>query len=388
MRRMLVLGSVIGVFVTSLLVREIVLATVRSTAAERHAQLVPARRARAQAAIDMLRLQLSRALMQGEQDETLRRALSSTDDNTRRRRGFEAVESVARDLGQGSLRDLGRPDFVALVDSSGRVLVRDLDPNRMRGNAISSEIPTVAEARRTGRSSFGTSVRAADSSVLFVAAEPLEGGEALVVAYQLGDGIARRMADAAGAEVALGLADRWIGTSLPAGSARDAIAGVSLADAPASVETERGELRLDVSPSNALGDRPFTMAIVAEGDASGLEASLGRILLALSFGLAGLAYVLANLLARRVLEPVAQLEDALLAVMNGQESLGVTVESEEIGGLAFRMQQVIETLRQAPSGSAKPRSRPVHSTEPFAGTVQRPTTGVILGRAELGATSA
>ena len=89
MRRILVLGSVIGVFVASLLVREIVLATVRSTAAEQHAQLVPARRARAQAAIDTLRLELSRALMQGEQDETLRRALSSTDDNTRRRRGFE-----------------------------------------------------------------------------------------------------------------------------------------------------------------------------------------------------------------------------------------------------------------------------------------------------------
>lgn len=387
MRRTLVLGSLIGVLLVSLLVREIVLAMVRSRSAELRAQVLPAHRDRAEGALDVLRLELARALLVGEQHESLRRALASTDDTARRRRGFDALEAIARDLGAGSLRDLGRPDFVALVDATGRVLVRDLDPNRMRGHALEAEIPALERARRTGQSSFGTFRRAADGAVLVTAAEPLVGGEALVVAYQLGDGIARRMAAASGQEVGIVIEGKLLGSSMAEGAARDAVfaARAAPADPSVAVETEEGEQWIDVSSLDGLHDVPVSMAIVSSADEAGVQAALGNVLLAAAFVLAGLAYVLADRLAKRVLAPVARLEDALLAVMNGQESLGITVESEELGGLAFRMEQVIETLRDRASAAVRRRPSLVTSTEPSSATVQTASPGVILRPAELGA---
>lgn len=387
MRRTLVLGSVIGALLACLSLRAIVLATVRSTSDDLHAARLPEDLRRAEAAFDGIRLEITRALLVGAQHESLRRALVTNDDTARRRRAFEAVEAIARDLGEGALRDLGRPDFVALVDASGRTVVRDLDPNRMRGRELAREIPAIERAIRTGRAAHGMHARSTDGTVLLVVAQPLEGGQALVAAHPMGDGIARRMAAACGSDVGLLAAGRVLGNSRSS-AALLATLGRAGRDSSRSdtAEIEGESLRIDLAPLATALDVPVTLARVAEADATGMETLLGRLLLGASAVLALVAYLFADRLARRALVPVATLEHALLAVMNGQERLGVELRSDELGGLAFRMEQVIETLLERAGGARRPRSvgRDALSS---AGAVQASATEVMLRPMELVASS-
>lgn len=391
MRRKLVLGSVAFVMISMLLGREIVLATVRSRAEASRSTELPIARARATAELTALRAELMRAILAGERSESFRRAIGSTDDTARRRRMFECLEEIALDLGRSALPDLGRPDIAAFVDVAGRVVVRDHDPNRLRGRALAADVPVVARALREGRPAFDLARREDDGATLLVAVDPVVEHGAIVVAYQLGDGIARRLASAAGHDVAFVSSSGVLGASLREASVREAV-GASVASGAshggeATIAGEAVDVAVDGAPLALFADVPVTLALVQPVDADGLAADLGRVLLLVTVVAGALAYLLANLLARRVLAPVGRLEDALLAVMNGQETLGVAIESEELGGLSFRIEQVIETLRQraqlAASGLARGPAA-VRATSP----VQNVAAGVILGPAELGRASA
>jgi len=70
-------------------------------------------------------------------------AFDKTDENSRRQAAFEQCEQI-----NAQLRTGGKPkaDIVAVIDSSGKVLARDLNVNAMYGEDLRSKFPAVATA--------------------------------------------------------------------------------------------------------------------------------------------------------------------------------------------------------------------------------------------------
>jgi len=66
-----------------------------------------------------------------------------SDENSRRQAAFEQCEQI-----NGQLRTGGKPkaDIVAMLDSSGKVLARDLNVNAMFGEDLRSKFPAVGTA--------------------------------------------------------------------------------------------------------------------------------------------------------------------------------------------------------------------------------------------------
>ena len=81
-----------------------------------------------------------------------------SDENSRRQAAYEQCEKI-----NGQLRTGGKPkaDIVAMIDSSGKVLARDLNVNAMFGEDMRSKFPAVGAAlsarrpRTSGRCRVG-----------------------------------------------------------------------------------------------------------------------------------------------------------------------------------------------------------------------------------------
>lgn len=78
---------------------------------------------------------------------------------------------------------------------------------------------------------------------------------------------------------------------------------------------------------------------------------LGVVVLGILLGGAGAA-VLSNYLA----EPIAQLEEGLLSIMNGRKDLRFDIEHPDLGGLVFRINSLLNTWMGVPETDADGRT--------------------------------
>jgi hypothetical protein len=78
---------------------------------------------------------------------------------------------------------------------------------------------------------------------------------------------------------------------------------------------------------------------------------LGVVALGILLSAAG-ATVLGNYLA----EPIAQLEEGLLSIMNGRRNLRFDIEHPDLGGLVFRINSLLNTLMGVPETDADGRT--------------------------------
>jgi hypothetical protein len=105
------------------------------------------------------------------------------------------------------------------------------------------------------------------------------------------------------------------------------------------------------APVEGYGDAPF--ALVAAVPAS-LVASVPGLLWPV-FAISGLGLLLVVvggfLLGNYISQPVAELEDGLLAVINGNQELRFELEHAELGGLVFRINSLLNALMGVPEDS-------------------------------------
>lgn len=291
-----------------------------------------------------------------------RGALGALDQDSRRQRAFTAVEAIAQWFRDPSRRG-ELPAFVALTDETGRVLARNQDINRMFGVQLARQIPALRSVLADGVPRHDGWLTQDDAKLLQVVVAPVRndsGGVigALVVGYELSNGLAIRESSVLGCDVAF-LVDGRVNSSSVDGPAAaaipEALFGASTAAATtAALSGTPSDMRtaslaghdyavvvapLPLTPSVAIG-----YAVMIDRSASlELLSAAYIILVMMVLGLVGVM-VYGFIIGGSFLRPLEEIEESVLAVINGRTDLRLDIESAEFGGLAYRINQLINVF--------------------------------------------
>ena len=346
------------------------------------------RAANAQLALDALRVE--RWLEKNVTSEQTRGVFGLGTPEARQQAALNEANRL-RDAAQGDEQFTGMaPSLVAIVDDQGVVVSRD-GSNLMRGEKLSQAYPVLADAIKSGRAgssvwinrqrqeqelvSYGI-VKGDNGAVLgaVVVGTPLNdermtrtseltSGSLLVFARSYDKGL-EAVADSGGnhAQAALAAA-----TSAPvAAAARTA----STSKAIASVDSVLAGELFGAMPLDGYG--PTDSVLIAAVPASLVDSVASLLWPVLAVGALGLLMVVfaGVLLGNYISQPVSELEDGLLAIINGQQDLRFQIEHDELGGLVFRINSLLNALAGVPEDTTDDQGRP--SKAPSANDFQEP----------------
>lgn len=291
----------------------------------------------------------------------VRNGFTASGEANRRRRAFRAAQDVSEWF-QDPARGRGeRPHIVALIDETGRAIARDTDPNRMFGKSLLGQVPVLRGVLKHGASRYG--VWQQEDKLLQVGVAAVrndQGGVvgALLVGYDLSNGFAKREARLVGHDLLFILADRIYSTSTSV-DVRDA-----LQEALYSPPLENGtNAALQGKPTlpwtSTLGGDDYVGVTAALPMARGVEAGyvvlahhgkhtalagVATMILWLTLlGLLGVA-IYGFIISNNIMQPIEQMEDDVLAVINGRSDVRLEIETPELGGLSYRVNQLINLL--------------------------------------------
>lgn len=303
-------------------------------------------------------------------DNQLRSVFSGLDVSSRRTRAYEAAESTQAWLADPARGGGGAPDLVVVTDETGTALARNGARNVMFGKKLAQDMPALATALKSGGAAHDAWLEAQENKVLQVAVAAIRGEQgtvlgALVVGYDLSNGMATREAKLLGHDVAVVVEGNVYSSSLSGtkskllkdslfGEQGAAIAGVLGGNKATRVftahvgKTEYAAVAapLPMSPSHAvaftvLGNRTQALTLVD-------SANIIIIMTVLS-GLLVLAY--GFFLGSSIMRQIERIEEDVLAVINGRTDLRLDTDSEDLGGLAFRINQLLNVFTGTEEGS-------------------------------------
>lgn len=329
----------------------------------------------------------------------VRTTFNALDQESRRRSAFDRVEGIAAWFQDPARGRGGRPDIVLITDETGRVIARDNDINRMNGTSIVSELPSLRRVLDRGLAVHDVWQKEDDDKLLQVAIAPVrnqEGGQigAVLVGYDISNGLAEREADVFGHEVAFLREGGIYSSSLEqsqVGALRSFLfdtmgddttaalqRGVS---SPWSTELAGAEFvgvtaSLPETPSVDMG-----IAILANRTEQMALAETATVILILMA--VGLIFVLIYgfLIGTSLIRPIEEIEEGVLTVINGRTDHRIDIESAEFGGLAYRINQLINVFTGVEETDAEGRSAGGGSAWEGAAA---PTAGQPNGGAEEG----
>ncbi len=308
------------------------------------------------AGLEFLRLVEDRAKTQGV--EAAYRAL---DQNSRRTRAHEQANTIAAWFQDPARGQVGRPDLVALLDETGSVIARDQDINRMAGNSLNQAIPVVRAAIE-GQSGHDVWWKSDENKVIRVAVAPVHnesGGVigALLVGYDVSNGFVQREAEVIGRDVVImrGSAvyssslepgelnpfEAFVNNSLGSQAEQSAAGGAATAfEAELGEHTYVGLVRaLPETPSEAL-----SFAVLGDRAEHAELTSIATVILFLTIAAALLALAYGFLVGGSFMRPLTEIEEGILTVINGRTDHRLNIESAEFGGLAYRINQLINVF--------------------------------------------
>ena len=140
-------------------------------------------------------------------ERPMRDVFAGLDDVSRRTRAYEAAESTAAWIADPARGDRGGPDIVVVVDETGTAIARNGARNVMFGVALAPKLAALAAALRDGMPRHDIWMEDQEKKVLQAAVAPIraESGSvlgALVVGYDLSNGVAKRQAALVGRDLA------------------------------------------------------------------------------------------------------------------------------------------------------------------------------------------
>ncbi|HEY3498902.1 MAG TPA: hypothetical protein VGK73_29625 [Polyangiaceae bacterium] len=346
------------------------------------------RAANAQLAIDALRFE--RWLDKAANTETVRAVFSMATPESRMQAALNEANRL-RDAAQGD-EQFARlaPSLVALVDEQGVVVSRD-GSNLMRGEKLAQAYPALGEALKTGRAGSAVWINRQRQEQLLVSFAPVRGDAgsitgAVVIGTPLNDErltrtseltsgsllVFARSSDKASLEAvadsrATNNAGVAAATSAPvAAAAKSAVAAKGIAVTDNAIE---GNF-YGVAPVDGYG--ATDSVLIAAIPASRVESLSPLILPVFGAGLLGLLLVAfaGMMLGNYISQPVSELEDGLLAIINGQSDLRFQIEHAELGGLVFRINSLLNALGGVPEDTTDDEGRP--SKAPDAKDFQEP----------------
>jgi hypothetical protein len=290
--------------------------------------------------------------------KSVRTVFAASGESNRRRRAFDAAQSVSRWFGDPARGRNERPHIVAVIDETGRVIARDTDPNRMFGEPLLGQVPVLRGLFRRGGSRYGAWLH--DDKLLQIGVAAVrneEGGVvgALLVGYDLSNGYAQREARLIGHDLLFLTPEGVYSASTPV-ALRDAVEAALFAP-PLDTSTTaalqgkptlpwtaelRGDAFVGVTAALPLsrGVQAGYVTLAREGKHTELVSLADMILWLTLLGLLGVmiyGYIISN----AIMEPIEQMEDDILAVINGRSDVRLEVETPELGGLSYRVNQLI-----------------------------------------------
>ena len=353
---------------------------VLSDESERHLAVDQAlRAANAQLALDALRLE--RWLEANAGDESVRRVFTAGTPSARSEAATEEANRL-RDaaLGEAAFAKMA-PSLVAFVDEHGVGLGRN-GSTLMRGDRLGQVYPSLARALKQGKTGSAVWIDRQRQEQLLASFTPLRGDSgsvvgAVVVATPLNDERLARTSElisgrplifatvgeagvdvvAHGGPVTSAMLKTAAGPAVAA-AARTALSSHNLIE----VEGEHDNLIFGATALETYGDSAGVLvAAVPAALASSLDGLLWPVLAMALLGLILVAFS-GVLLGNYIAQPISELEDGLLAIINGNSALRFQIEHEELGGLVFRINSLLNELMGVPEDTTDDEGRP--STAP------------------------
>jgi methyl-accepting chemotaxis protein len=334
------------------------------------------RAANAQLALDALRLE--RWLSEQVSTEPVKDIFSAGTPSAR----MDAATSLANKLRDDAV---GRPEFakmapslVLFVDAQGVALGRN-GSALMRGERMAEAYPSLGQSLETGQTSSDAWVNRQRQEQMLVSYAPVrgEGGSvvgAVVVGTPLNDErLARTSELTSGQLLVFGVltADKQV--EIVANSGRVESAVVSAANSGAVRQAAQAALANnglnyadDVAADHLFGAAPLegygqSGGVVIAAVPASLVASMSSLLWPV-FGVALLGILLVVvggfMLGNYISGPISELEDGLLAIINGTSDLRFQIEHAELGGLVFRINSLLNALMGVAEDTTDEQGRP------------------------------
>jgi hypothetical protein len=301
----------------------------------------------------------------------MRDIFGGLDLDSRRTRAYEAAEATHAWFGDPARGGRGAPEIVVVVDETGRAVARNGARNVMFGSPLAASIPALAHTFKTGMPQHDVWLESDQNKVLQTAVAPIrtDSGSllgALVVAYDLSNGLANNEARLLGRDVAFLVDGKVYSSSLDGAAARDlkaflfgqASATTKLVLASPSGTTQPWRAALGGEDYTGITARlpmatsvPVAFAVLGNRTEVTKIAAIANVILIMLVigGLLVVGYGVA--IATSIMRPIEEIEEGVLAVINGKTDLRLQTDSPELGGLAFRINQLLNVLTGTEEGT-------------------------------------
>jgi len=285
-------------------------------------------------------------------------AYSQADAMSRRAKASGEVDAFAAALGRPE-QGGRQPEFVALTDVRGNVICRNLNPNVDVGRPLGQQFPSLSFALN---GTPGRDVWLYDEQMLDVSFAPIRvQGQvvgAIVVGFEVSNGVAEQNARSLGSDVAFFIGGRVYSSSLGnanlqrqlsetlfKGSGREPVAkALQLRRVSDSFDIKLGESDYQAFAAPLPGQttsRDSGYVVLANATAALEPVGGANRILWITVLAAVLAAILGIVLGNHFLKPVEQIEESVLRVINGDTQHRIEIKSTELGGLAYRINQLI-----------------------------------------------
>jgi hypothetical protein len=270
------------------------------------------------------------------------------------------------------------PSMVLLVDAQGVALGRN-GSALMRGDKMADAYPSLGEPLKTGHTASDVWLNRQRQEQLLASYAPVRGDDgvvvgALVIGTPLNDERLSRTSDLTSGRALVVSVASGGGKQLEIISKSDQAAGDILAlvqsgpilDAAAGSLGSGGLTVLtQASKDYVVGTAPLegygsgnTAAIISAAPTS-LAASMTSLLWPVfAVGGLGILLVIAGgvVLGNYISQPIAEMEEGLLQIMNGKTDLRFQLEHEDLGGLIFRINSLLNALMGVPETDEEGRT--------------------------------
>jgi methyl-accepting chemotaxis protein len=251
------------------------------------------------------------------------------------------------------------PSLVAIVDAAGKTVGRN-GSQMMRGDNLGSVYPGLKEALASGHSGTDVWANAARSDQFLASYAPFRDAQgnvvgAMVLGTPLNDELSRVsdattgraliLLEASGAEIKPVAHSSTANPGLDTGvaAAKDSITGVISSGHAGAAEA--GDLVIAAAPLEQVGNGKH-VAIAGAVPSTVIENASGLANPILGVMALGIVLVICAgwLLGNYISRPINQLEEGLLMILNGQSDKRFELDHPDLGGLAFRIDQLLNQL--------------------------------------------
>ncbi len=295
----------------------------------------------------------------------------------------KCVQAIEKYADQWQSKYHKRPDLVLITDRRGVALARNTTPNACPVKKNVADGMSVVTRALDGQAAYA--IWSNDSSpfskkkknseycqlmntdLLELAAAPIWLGDdiagTLVVGFDISDGTATKHSKLTSMEVAVLKGESVYSTSLGTETARESLektltkaniiksmdkslqAG-RISDVFDLVVEDRAYLAQIVPMTNAeTKDRVATLMMASVDKSFQNLRGIKSILVAMAITLL-IVFVSGMLLANHFMKPIIEIEEGVLKVINGEYQYRFDVKSSEVGGLSFRINQMIGALTE------------------------------------------